>query len=1632
MSRFEIVRELGGGPGRGVTLARDRERGGSLVVLKGGEPAALAREYLVLATVRHPGLARAIGLVGAGDHARLVREYVAGMTLAEAASRRKLGRDELLDVAVALLGVVDRLHGEGFLHLDVKPDNVVLPDERDVGELVLLDAGASLSLAEARQGGRAGGTPGFAAPEVLAGVGVDARSDLFSIGRTLRTVAATTSGGDDVDAFLARLDDVDPRRRFRDAAEALAQPVVEARVRASVQRRPPPLPYVFTPRATKALERKLDDHHAIVLHGPAKSGLSTRLHLWNVRCVADGGDTIWLDGGRGPAILADLAAQVGAAEPDVDPVLPGDESSPAFRAARRLLAAAASGGLTIFVDDAHRLDRGVRDAIVAAARGGGECRMRVVFAARRELDDSLESIELPAVSREELAAAMRRAGSRAPDRRLLAEAADRLVGQRRSIDRIALAFRAALRRTGAAAAAIRTLAHDRIPAAPSIRRADHARLSPVERQVIDLLVRADEPMAERALRLALGDASGAGLAATQGLVRREWVHRTGDGRLFVEPRLAEIARRAQGPTERARLSKRLVCAYEGDDPTRVLLHRFLANPNAKVGKELADEVQRLREEGWTEPATWIASRASGEGGRFGALCFVEGARTRLGLGQVSTPERQLQRAARSDDPVVAARARLGLAEAAQARGALDEALERLDAASAAAVRLRDHRLVVRARSLECYLRYRLGEYARVLDRVDEVLPSVSDPIELALLSNLRGIACLRLADLDGAEEHLRRAHRLFEEASNHAGTAMVANNLALAAARRGEEVRALRMHLRLRRDGLRHDAPHRFALAANNAALIFRDAGRLDRATRLFDEAVRTRRALGDRYGLASSLSNRGTVQCEAGDATAGLRDFRESRTLFEGIGAADKVLILRKNVVRALLALGDLAATEREARSALFAARRRNAVREEADLLFFDGIRAVRSTKRGPGRVRLSQARERFERLGLRARVIDVDLELGLAATDQEEDRGALVGRLTTALDLEGDRERRAMIELVLAGLVTGRDRVRLAVAAFDRLQRSERPRWRLLAAVEAARAAAAEGRSLALARAVAVGCEARDRLARGAPGAIDPAAAATLGEFDDRALPTDALAGPSEPFSTAGGVGVRAVLDLYRRLAAATDVEPLLDVVLETALSLTGASRAFLLVRDRSEAVVVRSLRSDGRVATEPDAEWSRTILESVIESGRAVVIGDAALDPRWGGSLSVQRLRLRSVACVPMHAGGRTLGALYVDNVGRVAAFDPERLDLLERFADQASLALIRVETEGRVRELNRVLERRLQRAERLLLAARRSGRLTEALRPMGRLIGSSEAMTRVRCDVERAALTDLPVLLIGESGTGKSLAARAVHDASPRASGPFVVMGCASIPSPLFEAEVFGVERGSFTGARARRGLLQEADGGTLFLDDVGELGSELQAKLLRVLESGECRPVGGEMMQVDVRVVAAAAETIDERRRAGTFREDLFYRLRGLEVRMPPLRTRGDDVVELAERFLESASREGRGVVVRLGADARRALLDHAWPGNVRELENEMRRLATLVRGTIAEADLAPSIRIGSPDPAAALPVPALSPAVARDLKQRTEEDLVRRALAQTLGNRSRAAALLGMSRYGFLKKLRRLGLDAGR
>jgi Nif-specific regulatory protein len=494
----------------------------------------------------------------------------------------------------------------------------------------------------------------------------------------------------------------------------------------------------------------------------------------------------------------------------------------------------------------------------------------------------------------------------------------------------------------------------------------------------------------------------------------------------------------------------------------------------------------------------------------------------------------------------------------------------------------------------------------------------------------------------------------------------------------------------------------------------------------------------------------------------------------------------------------------------------------------------------------------------------------------------------------------------------------------------------------------------------------------------------------FHDTAAPPEVLdtratdAEPPAIATTPEARRLRLFYEIARAVAVADDTEPLLERMLAAIGDALGAEVAvaglFAAGNTRPRKLLWR--RAGAVAGDEPAVD--RALVDALVVRGEAML--------------------LRGAIAAPLRARGRTIGFVHVPAPAG-QSFGGNDLDLVVALAGITASAVDGAE--------------RVRRADGIDEVRRGDRRDVE-------LVGDSEPMQRLRTELARFARTDTAIHLRGETGTGKELAARALHAASPRADEPFEVVNCAAIPESMIESELFGHVRGAFTGAlRDRRGRFVMAHRGSLFLDEVGELSPAAQAKLLRVVEDGEVQPVGAErVIRVDVRLISATHKNLADEVAAGRFRDDLYWRLAVIELELPPLRARGSDVQLLAERFLARAARRLGRELTGFTQAALAVLTRYPWPGNVRELANEIERAAIVADGQVVDAnDLRPRT------PATQITGDGPRPLAERfaGLDQ-LERQLVQEGLRAAGGNVTEAARLLGITRIMMRRRLERFDL----
>jgi Nif-specific regulatory protein len=460
---------------------------------------------------------------------------------------------------------------------------------------------------------------------------------------------------------------------------------------------------------------------------------------------------------------------------------------------------------------------------------------------------------------------------------------------------------------------------------------------------------------------------------------------------------------------------------------------------------------------------------------------------------------------------------------------------------------------------------------------------------------------------------------------------------------------------------------------------------------------------------------------------------------------------------------------------------------------------------------------------------------------------------------------------------------------------------------------------------------------------------------------------------------------------------VQGMMDMVMKT----LNAERGVLFLRGPDGSPVPEVVRGADESTLQDATETSRRILERSLVRGEAILSDDAQSDERFKSSQSVMRLRIVSFMCVPLRRGDRILGTLYVDNRSITALFHKEDLAFLSALADLCAIAL----ENARMHEDLKVEVRQLRRD-------------VQGKYRFENILGTSERMVKLFKILERVVESDATILIQGENGTGKELVARAIHFNSRRKEKPFVTVDCGSLPEHLAGSELFGHKRGAFTDAREdRRGMFEEASDGTVFLDQVEDLPLPLQPQLLRVLQEGEVRRLGETTYRkVNTRVLAASRIDLAEKVKDGSFREDLYFRLRVVPIDLPPLRERKADITVLAQNFLERVRERQPDAPKGFSRAAMDFMVAYRWPGNVRELQHSVERAALLAtESRIQPEDLGLDPGFGGQTSLV-------------EARRNTEEARLREALLETRGNVSHAAVALGVSRRTLQHMMKRHSL----
>ena len=699
----------------------------------------------------------------------------------------------------------------------------------------------------------------------------------------------------------------------------------------------------------------------------------------------------------------------------------------------------------------------------------------------------------------------------------------------------------------------------------------------------------------------------------------------------------------------------------------------------------------------------------------------------------------------------------------------------------------------------------------------------------------------------------------------------------------------------------------------------------------------------------------------------------------------------------------------------------------------------------------RLTRAVALHEHVGDPAGMAEALLETALGERDRGRRGSALrAWRMATALLRRGGpADLKARADLVRGRLESDRGPSPEALAALEGFHAyshaSGRRDYQVAAAYALARARLRAGDRAGAAAAIAEAEEVDEDLVASLPPALRRVReagphrrlyAALRAEIEAPADGVPAADGAAE--STPGGDEMDQdrllkLLDINKQLNQAADMRALLDAIMDVATEMTGAERGFLILVDDGKISFQTARNFRREEVKKPELKISSSIVKRVMRAGAPILTDNATEDERFAEFQSVERLELKSIVSIPFRLGNTIMGALYLDNPARKGAFGQGDLQFLQALGDQAAVAIRNMRHAHEMEEMNRQLAKSLEKKSAQLEQASRALSERATKYPYDEIIGESPQIREVLLLVDKVVDTEVPVLIQGESGTGKELIARAIHRFGRRKEGPFVTVNCGAITETLMESELFGHMKGAFTGAvETKKGLFEIAQGGTIFLDEIGEMSFDMQKKLLRVLQEREVRPVGGKnVVRVDARVIAATNRNLRHMMQEGKFREDLYYRVAVINIDMPPLRDRPEDVPLLVEFFVKKAARDLGLVEKPLDPEARQALQDYNWPGNVRELDNEIKKALTLSDDHITVDDLSDQLQTAYADgeePKLAAAVQAEEGKTLKESLDKMEKRLIERALEKTGGNQTRAAKELGISRVWLRKKMEKYGL----
>ena len=1551
-------------------------------------------ELQVLAAVHHPGIATLVahGTVASSRQQFVARDWIVGDDFATWS--RAHSAEEICTAAARLCRALTHLHESGFLHADLKPENVIVSPD---GMPVLTDFGLSKKQGSDRSGTASGSWISLA-PELLIGQAATVRSDVFSFGVLLFLCLSKSTPNPA--SLYARF----PAKPFLEAAGANIEQFPES-IRDLLTRclaRDPEMRPVSFLEIEQLFAGRFESCTAPpsiqhTVRWPIRTGREEWLDAWVCRasrCVSSEADkapqelvlpheenvSLFLEDLRLLSSLAGLSSTI----VDLSILVRGACTTAEIdRLLSDLLEQAQTTCLFVSVSDSSSWSLRAQECLLRAARQHSD-RILVVTGRQRSLAESdaqSEAWTQTVVPSADIATVQQYLADSLEGDNLeqLARVAQFLdqecAGSATLID---AALQGATRRgwivEGNSRPRLRTtVTWDRSIMGPAPTSTE--RFGALEERLLAALAVAGtavswdrlqaqvETGAEELPHL-MRDLLRDGLVSKQYVAGKNYFELTRAGAAAHINEQVLLEAHAQ---EAQRLEDL------GTHSARVLPHSWasgLADERSVVAKS-----RELRDSGQSELAVDMLSEVLAHSSRLGrALPLVltaELASSWMSLGQHARAETLISQLERAEtDGELAAQAFLTgqLATHQRKHQQALEAFERavaLDEDHAGAALMAKARVLFESRQdelLDCFVDSLAGDPPACLGE--------------RLFANFHTMKAMSLHRRGFTDEAIATLQELYAQArvrSDPFHQAVLATNLASIARRQGKFDRSIDLFNEA--EASYESAGHLPGIAQvqNLRGGVLRELGSLSEATTLLTSALAIRERLGDRRGATLTRGILAMVHADAGQLHAADMELGTCVESLEEMHPTVEARFLAalQSKVRARLGRSELPETGSDVGSVSSDPRIQLALGEAA------GYRG----DAGESARLLRECVDLAEQLGWPNTRDEATLALCLAANGDPAELSCssprvlediAVRSLLTSDPLDEKKARNLASQLEQRGRYGGAARIYLAIAAR-----------------------CSDGECHIIAQRLLEG------LARGLTEIEKARLVSTLlGATDPRPNDLDTLPAYDEHDSLKD---LETLLSINKRLAEQEDLRTLLGAIVESAICVTSAARGFLVLEEEGDLRFDTALDSRRGDIDYPEMKTSRSVIRQALESMEPLRLRNAAEDPNWESAQSIRELELRSVMCAPFHVDESLRGVIYVDHPELEDLFHEKAEFLLGHLAGQASVAIRQVRRHGEIQRLNAALEEAITETRSDLKCAREALRKAGHSIPTSGLIGSSPAMRKVHALLERVAPSLLPVLITGASGTGKEMAARALHSLSNRENGPFISENCASLPASLAESELFGFNKGAFTGAdRDRAGMFERADGGTLFLDEIGELPLELQAKLLRVIETGELRRLGGnDLIQCDVRLVAATNRDIEQDLTEGRFRPDLYYRLNAIRVKMPLLAERVEDIPELTEYFLQRA-----GVVHKVSPSVFRALCEREWPGNVRELANEIARLCLMTDGDLddPEAVLRPN-----------------SPSTGSRFGERLtlamiERSAIEDAIGQFDGDKKRAAAYLGISR----------------